>query len=350
MSLAARVITSLGTLELDVAIAAEPGAVVAIVGPNGAGKTTLLRALAGLLPLRAGQVELQGRVLEDVASGINVPPEQRPVAMMFQEGMLFPHMTARDNVAFGLRARGIARRDARERAEQWLIEVGMREHASARPSQLSAGQRQRVALARALVTDPRLLLLDEPLAAVDVSARVDLRRTLREQLSRHHGIRLLVTHDPLEAMALASRLVVVEGGRVTQEGSMSDVAARPRSSWVAAMLGVNLYRGDAVEGGVQVTPDVAIAAVTEVRGLAFAVVHPRAVQLHRNRPEGSARNVWAGRTESLDHEGDRVRVRVRGELPVVAEVTPAAVKELGLATGDEVWVSLKATEVQVYAQ
>jgi len=342
----------MGTLDLEVSMTVQPGELVAIVGPNGAGKTTLLRALAGLVPLRSGHVELQGRVLEDVASRVNVPPEQRPVAMMFQEGVLFPHLTARDNVAFGLRARGVPRKDACRRADAWLAQVGLGEHAASRPARLSGGQRQRVALARALVTDPRLLLLDEPLAAVDVGARTDLRRALREQLSRYEGIRLLVTHDPLEAMALASRLVVLESGRVTQEGTMSDVAARPRSSWVAAMLGVNLYSGVAIEGGLQLSRDIAIAAVTEVRGPAFAVVHPRAVQLHRNRPEGSARNVWMGRAESLDHEGDRVRVRVRvvAPVPVVAEVTPAAVRELGLATGDDVWVSVKATEVQVYAQ
>lgn len=347
MSLEAAVDTQVGTLDLDVSLRAEPGQLVGIVGPNGAGKTTLLRALAGLVPLRAGRVVLDGRVVEDPAAGVWIPPEKRPISLMFQEGLLFPHMSVRDNVAFGLCARGVTRREARQRASVWLERVGVA-HPAAMPSSLSGGQRQRVALARALATQPRLLLLDEPLAAVDVAARADLRHAIRDELARYDGIQLLITHDPLEARALAAHLIVVEGGRVTQSGAVGDVVARPRSAWVAALLGVNLFRGVAVEGAVHVSRDVGIAAVSDVRGPAFAVVHPRAVQLHRSRPEGSARNVWPGTAASLDREGDRVRVRVAGAMPVVAEVTPAAVTDLQLAMGATIWVSVKATEVDVY--
>jgi molybdate transport system ATP-binding protein len=348
MSLAATLGVSLGALQLDVALAAEPDEMVAIVGPNGAGKTTLLRALAGLVPLRSGRVEIGDEVVADVDHRIDVPPEQRPIAFMFQDGLLFPHMSARENVAFGLRARGVPRRRALERADAWLAQVGLAERAASPPSRLSGGERQRVALARALITEPRLLLLDEPLAAVDVSARGDLRRVLRDQLSRYAGVRLLVTHDPLEALALADRVVVLEQGRVAQAGTIADVTARPRSRWVATMLGLNLFRGVATEAGLEVAGGM-IAAVSDVRGSAFAVVHPRAIALHRSRPEGSPRNVWSGQADSLDHEGDRVRVRISGVMPVVAEVTPAAVGELGLAVGEPVWVSVKATEVDVYA-
>jgi molybdate transport system ATP-binding protein len=348
VSLLATIGARAGTLDLDVELTAEPGEMVAIVGPNGAGKTTLLRALAGLTPMRSGRIVLDGEVVEDIASGVSIPPERRHISLVFQEGLLFPHLSARENVAFGLRARRVARRQARERADAWLAQVGLGGRGATRPARLSGGERQRVALARALITEPRLLLLDEPFASVDVSARVDLRRVLRDQLAGYRGMRLLVTHDPLEAMALADRVIVLERGRVAQTGTIADVTLRPRSPWVATMLGLNLFSGVATDDGLEVA-GTTIAAVSDVRGPAFAVVHPRAIALHRSRPEGSPRNVWQGDADTLDLEGDRVRVRVAGPLPVVAEVTPAAIAELGLAVGAAVWVSVKATEVAVYA-
>ena len=214
----------------------------------------------------------------------------------------------------------------------WLERVGLAEHAASRPRALSGGQAQRVALARALVTEPRLLLLDEPLAAVDASARVELRRVLRRELAAYPGARMLVTHDP-RAMALADRLMVVEDGRLVQEGPIADVTARPRSAWVAAMVGLNLFRGRVDDGFLALTDVLSLAVVTDVRGEAFAVVHPRAVSLHRVRPATSARNVWRGEADSLDLEGDRVRVRVSGPVPIVAEVTPAAVADLRTRDG-----------------
>jgi molybdate transport system ATP-binding protein len=267
---------------------------------------------------------------------------------MFHDALLFPHLSVRDNVAFGLRARRVPRRRARRDADALLEQVGIPGRGASRPATLSGGERQRVALARALITEPRLLLLDEPFAAVDLGARVELRGVLRRQLARYDGVRILVTHDPLEAMALADRVVVLEAGRVAQQGTIADVTARPRSAWVSTMLGLNLFRGVAGERGIDVG-GAAIAAVSEVRGAAFAVVHPRAVALHRSRPEGSPRNVWPGRVESLDSQGDRVRVRLSGPVPVVAEVTAAAVSDLGLSIGAQAWVSVKATEVQLYA-
>ena len=348
MSLSADIDLRLGRLHLMVWLHIETGEVVAIVGPNGAGKTTLLRALAGLVPLDSGRVEVDGEVLEDTAAGVRVLPEKRPIGVVFQDHLLFPHLSALENVAFGLRSRGQGRRQARARALAWLERVGLSEYATRRPRTLSGGQAQRVALARALVTEPRVLLLDEPLAAVDATARVELRRALRAELAAYTGVRLLVTHDPLEAMALADRLVVMEAGRLVQEGPIAEVTARPRSAWVAAMVGLNLFRGRVDDGVLALSDGLSLAVVTDVRGDAFAVVHPRAVSLHRDRPSTSARNIWRGAADSLDLEGDRVRVRVSGPLPIVAEVTPAAVADLGLATGGEVWVSVKATEVSVY--
>ncbi len=227
MSLLAQVRLTRGSLELDVEVAADEGEVVAVLGPNGAGKSSLLRALAGLLPLAQGQITLDGTVLEDPGKNIFVPPEQRPVGMVFQDYLLFPHLTVLENVAFGLRSRRVPAATARARA--WLERVGLTDLADVRPAALSGGQAQRVALARALATDPRLLLLDEPLSALDVTTRAETRRDLRRHLATVSGIRLVVTHDPLEAMALADRLIVIEDGRLVQSGPAAEVTARPRS-------------------------------------------------------------------------------------------------------------------------
>ena len=349
MSLRADLALRVGSLEVSVDVSATPAEIIAVVGPNGAGKTTLLRALAGLVCIDRGRVTLDDVVLDDTDSGIHVPPERRPVAVMFQEYLLFPHLSALDNVAYGLRARGARRSEARRVAGEWLERVGVSEIAARRPSALSGGQAQRVALARALATRPGLLLLDEPLAAIDVAGKAQLRRELRVQLAGSTGVRVIVTHDPVDAMAIGDRLVVLERGRIVQQGPMSEVTARPRSPWVAALVGLNLYEGTAEEGEIRLSPDVSLNVADELRGPAFALVHPRAVALHRNRPEGSARNIWAGEALGLDLRADRVRVEIAGSPPIVAEVTPAAAAELRLHEGGTVWVSVKATEIDVYA-
>jgi molybdate transport system ATP-binding protein len=348
MSLQAEIQLTLGRLRLEVEVAVATGELVVLLGPNGAGKTTLLRALAGLLALERGRVVLDGVILEDTAAGARVPTEQRPVGFVFQDYLLFPHLSALENVAFGLRARGLGRAEARRRAAAWLERVGLAGHAGARPRALSGGQAQRVALARAMVSEPRLLLLDEPLAALDAATRTEVRRDLRRHLASFDGTRLLVTHDPLEAMALADRLVVLEGGHVTQTGGPAEVSARPRSRYVAELVGVNLWRGRADGGGVELEGGGRLVAAGDHHGEVFAAVHPHAVALHRRAPEGTPRNVWAGTADTLDVVGDRVRVRVAGPVPIVAEVTPAAAGELRLADGGPVWASVKATEVTVY--
>jgi molybdate transport system ATP-binding protein len=348
MSLEARVALTLGRLQLEVELAVASGELVVLLGPNGAGKTTLLRALAGLVALEAGRVVLDGVVLDDTGTGEHVPTERRPVGFVFQDYLLFPHLSALENVGFGLRARGLPKAEARRRATAWLERVGLAGHAGARPRALSGGQAQRVALARAMVSDPRLLLLDEPLAALDAATRTAVRRDLRRHLASFDGTRLLVTHDPLEAVALADRLVVLEGGRVTQTGTPEQVSARPRSRYVAELVGVNLFRGHAAGGVVALDGGATLVAAGDHHGEVFAAVHPHAVALHRRAPEGTPRNVWAGSADTLDIVGDRVRVRVAGPVPIVAEVTPAAAGELRLADGGPVWASVKATEVTVY--
>jgi molybdate transport system ATP-binding protein len=234
------------------------------------------------------------------------------------------------------------------RAGSWLDRLGVGEYRNARPRALSGGQAQRVALARALAIDPRVLLLDEPLAALDASARGTVRRDLRRHLASFTGIRIIVTHDPLEAVALADRLVILEAGRIVQTGSAAEVTQRPRSRYVADLVGVNLFRGIATTGHLALAGGAVIHSADAVDGEIFATIHPRAVALHRTRPEGSPRNVWRGHASALDFQGDRVRVGVEGEIRIVAEVTPAAVSDLDLAEGGEVWVSVKATEISVY--
>jgi molybdopterin-binding protein len=338
----------LGALDLAVTLEAAPGEVVAVLGPNGAGKTTLLRAIAGLVPIASGSVELDGVVLEDRTKGIYVPTERRPIGVVFQSYLLFPHLSALDNIAFGLRARGRGH-DAAAVARGWLDRMDLAPYANAKPAVLSGGQAQRVALARALATDPRLLLLDEPLAALDASTRVSVRRDLKRDLARFDGIRVIVTHDPLEAALLADRLVILEGGRILQSGTAEEVTRRPRSRYVADLVGVNLMRGRAAGGHIAVEGGGTLTALEGADdGDVFAVVHPRNISLYRTEPEGTPRNVWSGRIIALDRQGDRVRVTVEGMPRLVAEVTPAAVHELELADGGEVWVSLKAAEVEVY--
>jgi molybdate transport system ATP-binding protein len=345
VTLRANIGLRLGALELKVEVTAAPGAVLALLGPNGAGKTTLLRALAGLQPIEDGQIELDGVVLDSPSTGVFVAAEDRPVGYLFQDYLLFPHLSVLENVAFGLRSRG--KQQPLQTARDWLERMELEAFASGRPVELSGGQAQRVALARALAPEPRLLLLDEPLAALDASTKVTIRRDLKQHLNRFEGISLLVTHDPVDAAALADAVLVIEDGSVVQQGTIPDITARPRSRYVADLVGVNLWRGQARDGEVKVG-NASISSADAFEGDVFALVHPRSVSLYAERPHGSPRNVWRGVATSLDSVGDRVRVRVEGPVTLVAEITNAALADLGLAGGEEVWVSFKASEVDVY--
>ena len=306
---------------------------VAVLGPNGAGKTTLLRALAGPAPCRRGHVRLDGDVLDDAAAGVHALPERRPIGVVFQDYLLFPHLSARDNVAFGLRAAAGSRSARRAgRPESGSSASGCRSTPSAsrgrcrevRPS----GSRWPVRWP----PTPRLLLLDEPLAALDAGSRAEVRRELRRHLAEFRGVRVIVTHDPVDAATLADRLVVVEAGRVSQSGTVSEVSAHPRSEYVAELVGLNLYRGRATRGSIAVGHGAALeTGDTSLQGDVFAVVNPRAVALFVDEPHGSPRNRWRGTVTDLDVLADRVRVRLEGAVTVVAEVTTAAADELGVA-------------------
>jgi molybdate transport system ATP-binding protein len=365
----------LGAFHLDLSLRVDDGEVVALLGPNGAGKTTVLRAIAGLQPLDAGRITLDGTVLDDPAGGTFVPTAQRPVGVVFQDHLLFPRLSALDNVAFGLRARGLPKAEARAQAHGWLERLDIDDHAHARPRTLSGGQAQRVALARALATDPRLLLLDEPLAALDASTRLQVRTKLRRHLATFAGARLLITHDPVDALVLADRLVIVEDGHVTQAGTPTEVTARPGSRYVAELVGINLLHGTAADDhtihlttGAHLTladplprPDPGVDAgaaagpgagtdATEAAAVAelAVAIRPQAVALHRRRPDGSPRNTWSARVVDLEGDRDRVRVTLDGPIPVTAEVTPTAVADLELAPGTPVWASVKATDLTAY--
>ncbi len=347
MTLDADIVATRGEFELRVALQVGDGELCAIVGPNGAGKTTLLRALAGLVAIDEGCIRVDNEVVDDPAAGVFVPPEQRRVGVAFQDYLLFPHLTARDNVAFGLQERGTRRREARTAAEGWLELVGMRDKADAKPRTLSGGQAQRVALARALAPEPVLLLMDEPLAALDVQTRAELRRDLRSILDGFPGARVLVTHDPVDALTLADQIVILEQGEIAQVGPPSEIVARPQSSYVADLVGVNLFHGIATGGVVRLESGAGLTIPDEHDGAVLAVIAPRAVVLHRTEPAGTARNVWAGTVSGMERFGDRVRVRIVGNVPIVAEVTPAAVAALQLRDGDAIWAAVKATEIDV---
>jgi molybdate transport system ATP-binding protein len=333
-------------VELDV----PSGSTLALLGPNGAGKSTVVEALAGTLAVSRGTIQLDGTSLE------NRPTHERPVGVLFQDPLLFPHLSALDNVAFSLRARGLARKPANERAGELLALLAPAVRPDERPRSLSGGEQQRVALARALIAEPRLLLLDEPLAAVDVAARAELRSVLREVVPAFDGACIVVAHDPLDALTLADSVAILEGGVVVQRGSPGDIRESPRSPYAAELVGVNLFVGALRrgEGGIGVlgtkAGDIAVAwpqGATDPMNDVIAVLRPADVALHVHRPEGSPRNVLRGRIEEVATTGGRSRVRLSSSPPIVAEVTTGSVQRLSLAVGTEVWASFKAVEVRL---
>lgn len=336
-----------GTFTLDVDIEAPPGQVTAIVGPNGSGKSTLLRAVAGLISIDRGSICIGDRVVDD-GGATYIAAEKRPIGMVFQDYLLFPHLSVRDNISFGLRARGMPARAARARADEWLDECGLGDLAGRHPAQISGGQAQRVALARALVTQPHALLLDEPLAALDAGTRAATRAELGHRLRYFTGTTLLVTHDPLEALVLADRIVVLEGGRVVQSGAMSEVSSRPASAYVAALMGVNLLRGTALGGRVELHDGGELIVTSIMKGEVFATIRPSAVTAHRQRPEGSARNAWPARVRSVEEIGDRVRVAFDGKPALLVDLTEESVTNLSLLPCEQCWLTVKATEIDVY--
>jgi molybdate transport system ATP-binding protein len=339
-----------GSFRLEIELDIQPGTTAALLGPNGAGKSTAVEALAGLLPIAEGRVELGGTVLDDPASGVFVPAEERHVGVVFQDYLLFPHLTVLENIAFGPRSRKQTRPEAVARAGEWARKLGLGGMEERRPADLSGGQAQRVAVARALASEPGLLLLDEPLAALDVTTRVELRRMLADHLAEFPGPRLLITHDPTEAFLLADTIFVIEGGVVTQVGDADDIRLRPKTRYAADLAGSNLMVGEAFDGVVDVGDHEVHIADHDVGGPVLLTLHPTAISIHEGRPAGSQRNSWATTVDRLEMLGDRVRLRTGGPLPLTVEVTREATESLGLARGVDIWVAIKATEIRVESE
>jgi molybdate transport system ATP-binding protein len=347
-------VANVGQRGVDVSLSLQSGETLALLGPNGAGKTTLLEVIAGLLVPDHGRVVLSGRTLtragRDAASegAVRVAPHDRRTALLGQDPLLFPHMSALDNVAFGPRSSGASRRDAHAAAQRWLEQVGVSELAHRRPSQLSGGQAQRVAVARALAAEPELVLLDEPLAAVDVAVAPALRQTLRRVLDGRTAI--VVTHDPLDALLVADRVVVLEQGAVVEEGRSADVLSRPRSGFAARLAGLDMVMGVWADGHVVTDAGLAVQGLVDGEppkpvDAVVAAFRPAAVAVYRQPPQGSPRNVFSVTISELEPLGDLVRVRA-GDLS--ADVTVQSAAELDLLAGQDVTFSVKATEVAVY--
>ena len=346
----------LRSFTLEATFGVERGETLVLVGESGAGKTTVLRLLAGLERPDAGRIRLGEETYFDAGAGVDLPVWQRDLAYLSQDYSLFPHLTALDNVAFGLRAQGVRARAARSRAFGALDRVGLADAAVRRPGHLSGGQQQRVALARALVLEPGLLLLDEPLSALDLQSRAELRTELRSVLQDTDCATVYVTHAPLEAIALGTRVAAIEAGRITQSGSPDELLRRPRTPYVAAFMGVNLLQGRLVRGAdglARLETGVGSVAVAETgeEGDLLVALDPRDITLHTEQPVGSAQNALHGSILEVTPEpplGERVRVALQTQPPLVAEVTRQAADALRLREGKPVWAAFKATGLKPY--
>jgi molybdate transport system ATP-binding protein len=340
---------TLKSRDFNVSLSVGPAETVALLGPNGAGKSTLLNVIAGLLRPDAGRAAVGEKVLFDLTEGRNTwnLPHRRGTALLAQEPLLFPHLSALDNVAFGPRSAGASRSASRESARHWLTEVDALALASRRPGQLSGGQAQRVAVARALATDPDLLLLDEPMAALDIHAAPLLRRLLKRVLAGRRAI--IITHDILDALMLADRVIVMENGRIIEAGPTREVLQHPRSRFAAGLAGLNLLTGTITAEGVRTSHGQEIAGEHEPSAIqgesGAAVFPPSAVSVFLAPAHGSPRNTFGVTITDLEPHGDQIRVRA-GEL--CADITPAASADLALAPGVRVYFVIKAAAVTIY--
>lgn len=338
--------------ELTADIRVAPGVTLGVIGPNGAGKSTLLSILAGVRRTTDSTVTLGDRTLQ--SRGTFIEPHRRSVVLLEQKARLFSHLSVRRNVAFGPSAAGLSRRDARDRAQKWMEAVGVAALADRMPAGLSGGQAQRVAIARALATEPAVLLLDEPFAALDVDVAQQMRSLMRALLADRAGITILVTHDLIDVVSLAGEIAVIDSGRIVQTGPTTTVLTHPETAFGATLSGVNLIVG-AYQGNETIRAECELQVVgTCVETLsagvrAAAAFSPRAVAVYLHQPHGSPRNTWAGVVEEILPHGDRALVRARcGERMLSAEVTWTSVADLGLGSGTRVHLSVKATEVRVY--
>ena len=371
--------THLNTFHLDVNFSAGKGKTTVLLGENGAGKSTVLRLLAGLLHPERGHISLEGFTYFDSERHLAIPPQERPFGYVFQDYVLFPHLSVFENVAFGLRAQHLPRKVVRHRVSEALEQVHLAGYDQSRPTQLSGGQQQRVAIARALALHPQLLLLDEPLAALDVQTRREVRQELRQILSGTGITTVMVTHQYLEALLFGYHILVLEQGRVIQQGSQRDLLQYPRSSYVAELVGMNFFRGRVIrcETGALCTiqlqnngrPGIEISSALEeqiqkIPGAgdeAYVLVDPRSITLYQTLPDSSARNVFQGTIVQLlrlgapfgngSEHGGRVRVSILVDdsvPPLTAEITEASSNRMELSEGKMIYATFKATEARAY--
>jgi molybdate transport system ATP-binding protein len=323
------VIVPLRTFELRLSLSV--GSTVALIGPSGAGKSTVLNAIAGLVKPRAGSIRCDAETWSDAERGVFLRPEQRRVGLVFQDYALFPHLTVRQNIEYGRRAS----------ADAYLDRFGIGHLERARPGALSGGERQRVALARALARDPAILLLDEPLSALDAHTKVDVRAELQQLLAGLEIPTLLVTHDFEDAAALAGQIGVLVDGQLRQTGSPADLVAQPADPFVASFTGANLLPGRLEDGTV-----ISTGESGDGDGARTLAVYPWDITISTHRPDDSAMNVIAGVITSITELGNRARVTIG---PLSAEITVDSLRRLALQPGQHAYASFKATGTRVVA-
>jgi len=359
-SLIADLRAHVGSFELRCSVQADPGEILAVLGPNGAGKSTLLGALAGHIPGVTGSIRLGDAVLH-ADDGLRVPPEHRRVGLLGQRSQLFPHLSVLENVAFGPRAQGARRADARADAVRLLDEVGLAGFEDRRPSQLSGGQQQRAVIARALAARPGALLLDEPFSGLDAQTATQARRLIM-QLRDTHGIpMILVTHDALDAMMLANRTIVLQDGGVVQRGSTQDVLGHPGSAFVAVLAGVNLVTGRAdADGGLVHLgaggPPLVLPRPTDASARAgddlTAVFAPSAVRVRPHDASTDAGHagdsaLWVGTVHSLEPIPGGVRITTIEHPEIAVDCSSAVAVGVGVQPGARLSFALSPADVSV---
>lgn len=332
---------------VDVVLRVPAGGTTALLGPNGAGKSTIVSALAGLTPLDDGFIEIGGQRLDDPAGDVFVAASERGIGVVFQQPLLFPRMTVRQNIEFGPKSLNRPPDRTRRVVAEWMDRLELTSLANSRPDKLSGGEAQRVAIARTMAREPEVLILDEPLTAIDASARPRIRRDLGRFLESFEGPSIVITHDPAGAFLLADDVVIIEAGRVTHAGDRDEIRMRPATPYAADLAGVNLVVGEAHGGVVTVGSHQVHIADIGLVGEVVATIHPHAISLHRQQPEGSPRNTWRTVVRDMEDRGDTLRVATGDPLELIAEVTAGGAKATGLEIGSEIWVSIKATEISV---
>ena len=369
----------LGSFHLDMGFSSESGTTTVILGESGCGKSTVLRLLAGLLYPDKGHFVLDDEIYVDTKQHIDVPPQERPVGFVFQDYVLFPHLSVFDNVAFGLRMQGTHKKEIQQRVGEALEQVHLVGYDDRRPAQLSGGQQQRVAIARALAMKPQLLLLDESLSALDIQTRREVEQELRQILSRLQLTTVMVSHQYIDALLFGHQIIVLDQGHVIQQGNHLDLLLHPHSSYIAEMVGVNLFKGRVAstdasgihtitlstneEIGLEVIAVTQDATMTLAPGQEVSVVvDPRSITLHQSRPESSARNVFRGEimqnvpvsaafseTEKKMEGLMRVSMLIDPSLPpLTADITVSSSTHMELSPGKEIYASFKATETRAY--